>query len=166
MIKEINAMKKQEMDLSKFYASFCLLGLLALGFMTTVATGGGGGGDGGNVGNAPKINNVLLFDVNDANTSTLNFDIGDQINFHVYATDPDLDIITIHITQYHPPNSDIPCYGPDSIATPSQPSSDYVLYPITPLEITGPAGNWRTEFQLEDANGNDSNVFIVYSVVH
>jgi hypothetical protein len=160
-------MKKTRVGLIKNLRYLCLIGVAALGLITIVATGGGGGGGGAPSsppGTAPTITNVVIYDV--YWIPSLSFDIGDYANFEVYATDPDLDMTTLFITQYHPADSNIPYYGPDTMSLPSVSTADTYFYTIDPIEVTGPAGSWRIEFQIEDSKGNDSNVFKVYVSVH
>ena len=106
----------------------------------------------------------MLYDVNWI--ATASFTIGDYVNFEVYATDPDLDMVKLYITQYHPQDSTTPYLGPDLMSLPSQSAVDMIYYPIDPIEVTGPAGSWRIEFQIEDSKGNESNVFRIYASVH
>jgi len=160
-------MKKARDRFIKNLRYFCLIGVIALGLMTIIGTGGGGGGaPPPDLGTAPKINNVelLKWDGNDWVVTTT-YNIGDTANFYVYASDPDLDLSTLTVSQYYPHDSSTPYYGPDSVSLGSQPTADLIVYLITPITVEGPAGNWRIEFQLADAKGNESNVFIGYSVV-
>lgn len=129
----------------------CLTGVVALGFITIVATGGGGGGGGGggevDLGTGPKINNVQLFNEDDLYTPTLIFDIGDRVYFAVHAMDPDLDCETLYINQYYPQDSTTPYYGPDYFSLPSQPAPDTIFYNIEPITVAGPAGTGGLNFK-------------------
>lgn len=146
----------------------CLVGVIVLGLISIVGSNGGGGGDSSSTGEvshdtAPIINSVELYDANwNLNYS---FTIGDYANFAVYATDSDKDMECCYITQYYPLDSNTPYYGPDIMYLPSQSDVDMVYWNINPIEVTGPAGDWRIEFQIEDANGNESNIFKVYTSV-
>ncbi len=130
--------------------------------------GCGGGGDGGGGGSppqtAPRINNVEIYD--EFWNLDYSFIIGEYANFRVWATDPDLDMTTLLITTYYPFDAASPYRGPNPIALPSQAEPDLVYFTIDALETSGPAGNWRTEFQIEDSHGNDSNIFMLYLVIH
>ncbi|MBW1690828.1 MAG: hypothetical protein JRF35_01890 [Deltaproteobacteria bacterium] len=147
-----------------------LVALFLLSLLGIVGSNGGGGDGGGetgsttsNNGTAPTINNVELYDV-DWNLK-YSFTIGDDANFAVYATDSDKDMDCCYITQYYPLDSSIPYYGPDIMYLPSQSEVDMVYWNVNPIEVTGPAGNWRIEFQIEDANGNESDIFKVYTSI-
>ncbi len=162
-------MKKSRNGFIKKLRYLCLGGIAVLGLMTIVATGGGGGGGDGAPPppseTAPTLTNVELFNANDPGTVTFSFDIGDTANFNVSATDPDLDMTTLYFTEYFPSDSTTPYTGPTPIAMPSQSATDMVYTLIQPTEVTGPAGNWRLDFQIEDSNGNESNVFQVYIAI-
>ncbi len=159
-------MKKVRDRFIKNLHYLCLVGVIALGLMTIVGSsdGGGGGGGGEDLGTAPKINNVVLYDANWI--ATASFTIGDYGNFAVYVTDPDLDMINCYITQYYPHDSTTPYHGPDLMSLPSQSDVDMIYYSIDPSGVTGPAGSWRIEFQIEDSKGNESNVFRTYASIH
>ena len=161
-------MKKLRNGFVKNLQYFCLIGVIALGLMTIVATGGGGGGGGSapppDLGTAPEITEVILYDSNWV--ETLSFDIGEYANFKVHATDPDEDMESLYVTQYHPHDSNTPYYGPDLMSLPSVSAVDVYYYNIAPIEVAGPSGTWRVEFQIEDSKGNESNIWKVYSIVN
>jgi len=123
----------------------------------------GSSGDGGF---APIITDVRLYNANEPYTPTYSFDIGDEGNIEVDVTDQDSDITTLWSSEYFPSDSTTPYNGPIEFPLPSQSGVDMTYSFIDPLTIEGPAGNWRMEFQIEDAQGNKSNVFTVYCVVH
>ncbi len=126
-----------------------------------IACGGGGGGGGG--GTAPVIDDAVLTDEYYNPTSV--FNIGDIANVVIVATDPDLDMENLLVTQYHPDNSSTPYYGPDVAMLPSQSAPTMIYTFIGGVTIVGPAGTWRIEFQIEDYAGHTSSVFRVFSVV-
>ncbi|MCK4820537.1 hypothetical protein KA005_32530, partial [bacterium] len=142
---------------------------ISFGFISIIGTGGSGGGGGGGGAppsppeTAPTISDVNFYDAYE--NETYSFTIGEDANFRVYATDPDLDMISCEISQYHPHDSATPYYGPDTMSLPSQSHTDMVYYSIDPIEVTGPAGSWRIEFQIIDTKGNESNIWRVYSTV-
>jgi len=160
-------MNKKENGFLKVLSYFLLTCVISFGFISIIATGGGGGGGGSapppDLGTAPEIWTVEIYDSNWV--ETYSFDIGEYFNYKVYATDPDKDMLSLYATQYHPHDSNTPYYGPDLIPLPSQPGVDVVIYNIAPIEVTGPSGTWRVEFQIEDSKGNESNVWKVYSTV-
>jgi hypothetical protein len=87
------------------------------------------------------------------------------VGFCVWVTDRDLDIKTLYMTQYYPFDATTPYYGPDSLPLPSQSIPEEVYCSLAPVEVEGPAGSWRIEFQVSDARGNDSNIFTVNVLV-
>ena len=97
------------------------------------------------------------------------------MQFAVYATDPDLDIANLLLTKYWPCNASVPYDGPHIIALSSQFAAEVMYSIIDPMLwnyapiwfLTGyPLGAWRIEFQIEDTQGNESNIFKVYVSVH
>lgn len=161
-------MNKKENGFLKVLRYFLLTCVISFGFISIIATGGGGGGGGSapppDLGTAPEITAVILYDSNWV--ETLSFNIGEYANFKVYATDPDKDMESLYVTQYHPHDSNTPYYGPDLMSLPSVSAVDVYYYNITPIEITGPSGTWRVEFQIEDSKGNESNIWKLYAVVN
>ena len=158
-------MKKSRNGFIKNLHYLCLGAVL--GLMTIGGCGGGGGGEGGAPPapsqTAPRINNVELFNVDDPDTPTVTFNMGDTFNFRVSATDPDLDMTTLYFYQYYPITADTPYSGPITVLLPSQPETSVVCTANEPLTITN-TGQWRFEFQIEDSEGNQSNVFTVYVI--
>jgi hypothetical protein len=148
----------------KGFHYFCLISLFSMGLIAIIGSGGGGGGGGGTNGTAPKITDANIYDSNWI--ETYSFTIGEDANFAIYASDPDLDIESCEISEYYPADSTTPYNGPVSMALPSQSQTDVFYYNIDPLEVTGPAGSWRIEFQIIDAKGNQSNIFKVYVSVN
>ncbi len=142
-----------------------LTAILSL-LLVFVGCGGGGGGGGGDSskGTAPKINNVTITDGNFNPKST--FRIGDKGNFVASVNDPDLDITGIYVSEFFPSDSETPYSGPSEVVLPSQSAADMDYVLIEPTTITGPVGGWRLEFQVEDAQGNMSNIFRTYVVIN
>jgi len=142
-----------------------ILSILLIG-ITLLCPGCNGGNGGTPPGTAPRINWVELYLWGGPYVPTFTFTIGEQVEFLVSATDPDLDIKTLYITQYYPADATSPYYGPDPLSLPSQSDADALYWPLAPTEVTGPAGDWRIEFQISDARGNESNTFTIYVVVN
>lgn len=127
--------------------------------------GCGGGGDGGGPAQtAPKIIDVTIYDENW--NIEYSFNIGELANFEVDASDPDLDMETLLVTQYYPSDSQDIYLGPVIFSLPSQSSAEMTYWNIDPIEIIGPAGGWRIEFQIEDSLGHESNIFKVFVSVN
>lgn len=132
------------------------------------ACGGGGGGDGTPPPTtAPTISSVTLYKVvNDTPVESLSFDIGDMVNIEIIANDPDLDMSTLYISQFLLPDLDTPYEPISENVLPSQQGADMTYFFIEPIEIGGPAGNWRSCFMIVDGAGNESNEFCVNAVVN
>jgi hypothetical protein len=159
-------MRKARNGFAKNLNYLCLAGVVALGLITIVASGGGGG-DGAapsSPGTPPTISDVKFYDSPEGSETYL-FTIDEDAYIELTATDPDSDMTALLITQYHPADADTPYYGPDSIALPAQSDTTMTYSNIAPIDVTGPAGTWRIEFQIVDSKGNESNVLaIVVSV--
>ena len=133
--------------------------------------GCGGGGDDAappgvvpGIGTLPIINNVVLTDEN-FNPKAV-FEIGDEANFKVTATDPEKNMKELIITQYYLDFSKTdPFYGPEVSELPSQSAASMEYWLLSGTTIDGPAGNWRLEFQIADSTGLESNVFKVFAEV-
>lgn len=103
----------------------------------------------------PEIISISLY--NSAGTITDNFKINDTILASIAIFDPDLDIESLLITSYHPSDSDTPYDGP-LIYHLTEQTDEQVVYQVGFIAI-GPAGEWRIEFQVEDSEGNESEIF-------
>lgn len=127
-----------------------------------------GGGGGGSSGSAPEIEDVAMFNVNDPGNplEALSFQVGDFIDVHIDASDPDKDIKKAWITEYYPADSDDIWEGPLEAGLPSQSTPDTVFFLIEPLEVTPPAGGYRAEITLEDSRGHLSNTWTIYYSVN
>ena len=122
----------------------------------------GGGGDGSMPQTAPVITNILLYNTENLYEPATSFQIGEYVYFLIYATDPDLDMTTLYVTEYYPSDSDTIYQGPVPIVLPDQSASSVIYANIGPSRIVPPAGFYRAEFQIEDIQGNESNIFIIY----
>jgi hypothetical protein len=77
-----------------------------------------------------------------------------------------MDMNTLFISSYLLPNLDSP-YDPIAekiLPTQAGPTMEY--YFVEPIEIEGPAGNWRICFWIVDNVGNESNDFCVNMIVN
>ncbi len=100
---------------------------------------------------APEITIVQFYD--SGGNATYTFQIGDQADLLVYANDPDQDMETLSIQQTHVAsgNSDSAMFE-----LPEQTEVEMV-YHVGPMDIIGPAGEWKLEFTITDAEGNTSS---------
>ena len=139
--------------------------LLLISILFLFVGGCGRGGDGGSPPQtAPKIIDVAIYD--EYWIEEYSFNIGEFANFSVYASDPDLDMKSLLVTQYYPSDSQNIYYGPSLLSLPSQSSVEMTYWNIDPIEIIGPAGGWRIEFEIEDSLGHESKVFKVFVSVN
>ena len=133
-------------------------GLLTLIGLTVFAACGGGGG-GGSSGTPPTIHEVGVFRTTSPDSQVSTVNVGREYYVAVHASDPDLDMRTLRVEQYHG-DATSPMYV-DTIRLPSQQYSNTLFWDV--IYITGPAGEWRTSFQITDASGNSSNVYWLHT---
>ena len=141
---------------------------VAILFAILISFGCGGGGGGGDVPptTAPTISSLTAFKiVNGVPIETLSFDIGDMSNIEITASDPDLDMNTVFISQFLLPELDSPFFPTSEQILPSQSDPNMKYFFIDPIEIVGPAGNWRMCIWIVDKAGNESNQFCINAVV-
>ena len=142
---------------------------VAILFSILISFGCGGGGGGGDVPptTAPTISSITAFKiVNGFPIESLSFDIGDMSNIEITASDPDLDMNTVFISQFLLPDLDSPFFPTSEQILPSQSDPNMKYFFIDPIEIVGPAGNWRMCIWIVDKAGNESNEFCVNVVVN
>lgn len=140
--------------------------LVLLSILLSLGCGGSSSSTPAPAQTAPKITNVVFYNADDLYTPTYTFEIGDYVYFDVYATDPDLDMKTLYVTEYYPFDSTTIYTGPVPFSLASQSTSDTIYMNLIAIEVIGPAGSYREEFQIEDAKSNESNIFTVYILVH
>jgi hypothetical protein len=146
---------------------FVLTTFVAIG----CSSGGGGGGGGDNDssrGTAPIIDDVIFHwcnsaDINDCWDESDFFFVGEFFDFVMYCQDPDLDIDVMYSTLFILTNNGYVLFsGPDVETLPVQEAESTFYYPTPNLQAEPPAGDFRVEFRVEDAEGNMSNVFTSY----
>ena len=115
------------------------------------------------LGTAPEILDVVFRDEYGVRTEI--FTIGELANVDVQATDPDKDMETIYVTTFLPNDAEVPHWGPEGSPLPSVSERTDWFYNIEAFEVTGPAGDYRIEFEITDAMGNDSDVFRRFIVI-
>lgn len=146
------------------YAFFIFLIALSLPFTYGGCNGGGGGDDSGT---PPSISSVILYKIVDGTpTETLIFDIGDEYNVNIYASDPDLNMSTLYVSEYLLPDLDTPYYPTGETILPSQVAADMIYFLIENGVVAGPAGDWRVCFLIIDGAGNESNEFCLNIVIN
>ncbi len=118
-------------------------------------------------GSAPLIVYVQSGKIMDGEyTATSSFRIGDLVNFKLTVIDDDLDIQMLYIRRFYPKDAVEPAsrYKPMELHTLKDRRESFLLN--EPLEIPGPSGEHRLEFQIEDEQGNKSNTYKVFMIVH
>jgi hypothetical protein len=118
-----------------------------------------GGGDSGSSGTPPTIHEVGVFRTTSPDSQTSVVDVGREYYVAVHASDPDLDMRTLRVEQYHEGASS-PMYV-DTIRLPAQQYSSTLYWDV--IFITGPAGQWRISVMITDAAGNNSNVYWLHT---
>ena len=134
--------------------------LVLLGLFVACGGGGGGGSDDDDRGTAPVVEEAVLYRmVQGVMMETLAFDVGDFANLDVVASDPDLDMRVMYMTEYLAPEM-VVSYGPvvESVL-PSQVAFRMRYFLLEDVEVTGPVGDWRICFYVVDGRGNESNDF-------
>jgi len=115
---------------------------------------------------APDIVEVILYSAegDEELLPSNSVRVGDRTNFEVYATDPDLDMVTLYISQHLLPSE--LHYGNDiEILLPTQSNKDAVYWLLEDRRATGPVGEWRICFWIVDKLGNESEEFCVHSLI-
>lgn len=139
-----------------------LLSGCALVFALAWSSGSGADGS-ASTGTAPRIDKVIMYRlVNGVQQESLEFWIGDQMAFRIYAYDRDRDISHAVMAQYHPVDATVPYYPVTAMPLPSQDEAEVILFPVGHLDNIGPAGSWRIEFYLIDSTGNESDVWTTF----
>ena len=134
--------------------------------------GCGGGSSGGDpaadpyTGSSPVITGLEVFLISDPGTHRTSFVEGDIISGYLHVSDPDMDLIYAHALEYYPATAADPYGEQFDWELSEQTHADMVYLSLDAFELTGPAGTWRIDFQIEDLAGNLSNVYpYVYSIV-
>ena len=93
------------------------------------------------------------------------FEIGDEVNFDIFASDPDLDIYSIVITEYQHIGNEWVLVIHNTDTLPTQQATDYHYYFLGNLIVPGPAGNYKDCLYLIDSEGNESNEICLNTLV-
>ena len=133
------------------------IGLLFIAAILLVVSCGGGGG--GSSGTPPTIHEVGVFRTTSPDSQVSTVNVGREYYVAVHASDPDLDMRTLRVEQYHADASS-PMYV-DNIRLPSQQYANTLYWDV--IYIIGPAGEWRTSFQITDGAGNASNIYWLHT---
>ena len=128
--------------------------------------GGGGGGSKKDRGTAPMVEETVLYRM-DAGVmvETLVFDVGDFANLDVIATDPDLDMTVMYLTDYLAPDLDVPYGATAESVLPTQMAPTMRYFLLEDVEVLGPAGQWRLCLFIVDGRGNESSDFCLNYVI-
>jgi hypothetical protein len=118
-----------------------------------------GGGDSGS-GTPPTIHDVGIFRTASPDSRTDNIIQGRMYYIAMHASDPDLDMHTVHIKSYFG-DATSPSWQNTWILDRQQEAS--VIYWSEYYPEYGPTGNWRTSFVVTDYAGNQSNIYWIYT---
>ena len=136
------------------YIKLSIVGLCVM----LMASGCSGGKGHPGIGFIPKIKDAKMFNIKDTTSS---FTSGDQATFSVRAEDKDQNMKTLWVTEYSSAASETPYDGPTSFPLPKQSSETMTYYQIGSITLSGPAGQYRMDIQIEDASGNKTDVFSI-----
>lgn len=130
----------------------CVLLAIAVCFLIAC---GGGGGDGVPIQvHLPEITHIDLLQEIPKDDGHLLY-IGEKVNINVYASDQDLNMTTMYISEYLLPNLEVPFYFSEHIL-PVQEGPSVVYFFLEDRVIEGPVGDWFVCFIIVDALGNES----------
>ena len=125
----------------------------------------------GGVGWFPIFTDINIYNVEDPTNpyEATTFGIGVHASFDIDAEDDDLDMKTLWITEYYGAvviDTTGPYTTSTGVALPGQNGQQVVSWTdIYPITISGPKGNYRLDFYIEDAKGNKSDILsILYQV--
>ena len=107
------------------------------------------------------VSSCLLYEIE---KTDIQLELDDIVVLWLGVYDPDLDIVTFTVKEYLRINGEYQLHhGPDtySLVTQETESGWYVLL----SEITGPPGEWKSNFWVTDAEGSDSNVLSIFTTV-
>ncbi|MFZ5572285.1 MAG: hypothetical protein ACOZF0_17945 [Thermodesulfobacteriota bacterium] len=98
--------------------------------------------------------------------ATSSFRIGDTANFKITVIDDDLDIQSLSIRRYFPKDATEPIhrFKPFELHQQKERRESFLLN--EPFEVTGPTGECRYDLLIEDAQGNKSNIYKLFVIVH
>ena len=141
---------------------------LAILFLLAGCGGGGGGHDPAAIpstGSSPTITGMEVFLISDPGTSRTSFTEGDTISGYVHATDTDMDMAYLHALEYYPATATEPYSEQLDWDLSEQTHVSMAYLPLDAMEVAGPVGTWRIDFQAEDLAGHLSNIYsFVYDV--
>jgi len=72
----------------------------------------------------------------------------------------------LYIRCFYPRDSEQPCLELGPFDLPAQEKKRTSLYLNEPVEISGPAGDWLIEVQVEDEKNNLSNIYRLHVIIN
>ncbi len=98
--------------------------------------------------------------------ATSSFRIGDMVNFKFTVIDDDLDIQTLYIKRFFPKDTVEPIsrFKPIELHSQKERRESFLLN--EPFEVSGPSGECRFDILIEDGQGNKSNIYKLFAIVH
>ncbi len=113
----------------------------------------------------PILTEVDMYNVTDPTNpvESSTFGVGDHASFDIDAEDDDLNMKTVWVTENLVTNETTTVVsGPQAVPLPGQNGQQIMTYTnIDPIIISPPKGNYRIDFQIEDATGLESEVYSV-----
>lgn len=140
--------------------SVFLIGILVgmfIFFILLVGCGGGGGGGNNDNGTAPVVEDAVIFKITDLGWMPASgFSVGDEVNFEILATDPDLDMVAMIIESYLVTGSELDLQSIAEVQIPPQTEATETYYLDSNIIVEGPAGDYQECVYIVDARGNES----------
>lgn len=112
----------------------------------------------------PKINNIWMYKDGTPPVESYLYNEGETYFLEFEIEDADMDALSLTFEEYYPVNSPTPYTTPVKVALPPQPS-ETAFYTTLPSSVTGPLGEWRLVFKVEDAAGNMSEEYEMFATV-
>jgi hypothetical protein len=146
--------------------SFIIFFVLLLCLIAISCGGGGGGSDEKGTGTSnsvPTITDVRVFHQSDPDNPIDSSNgppivyLGENIIYKVYYSDSDANVDLIYYTGFYPSTRTEPTVGPQTYDTKQSAVED--IFTSEPTLVGFGEGEWRLEFQVEDSDGNKSNIF-------
>ncbi len=137
-------------------------------FIILLVMFGCGGIDAPDSEKAPIITNVVFFTCNDPTFNPDHkyvFNINDEFDILIYATDHNLDMETLFITEYCVNSLTTVC-DTNSYELPDQVGVDRGYHFANCFTVDGPVGSYKFEFQIDDVAGHSSNIFKLYYTIN
>jgi len=116
---------------------------------------------------SPLITNVQSGKIiKDQYVASSSLTISDKSTFRITIIDRNLDVKKLYIRCFYPRDSEQPYLELGPFDLPAQEKKRTSLYLNEPVEISGPAGDWLIEVQVEDEKNNLSNIYRLHVIIN